>query len=84
MPGRPEYRVSLLEDRASVWPEVEPLLPSPAQRASCEIGLIGWQSATREETAKLSKLRAEHSGPLVAVLRELPGARGARMIAARL
>jgi DNA-binding NarL/FixJ family response regulator len=84
MSERPEYRVSLLEDHASIWPEVEPLLPLASERAACEIGLIGWQAATREETDRLSKLRAEHSGPLVAVLRELPGARGARMIAARL
>jgi DNA-binding NarL/FixJ family response regulator len=84
MSERPEYRVSLLEDHASIWPEVELLLPVAPQRAACEIGLIGWQAATREETVRLSKLRAGHSGPLVAVLRELPGARGARMLAARL
>jgi DNA-binding NarL/FixJ family response regulator len=84
MSGRPDYRVSLLEDHGSIWPEVEPLLQPAPERAACEIGLIGWQAATREETARIAKLRAEHSGPLVAVLRELPGARGARMIAARL
>jgi DNA-binding NarL/FixJ family response regulator len=84
MSERPDYRALLLEDSAAVWPEVEPLLPPAPERATCEIGLIGWQAATREETARISELRAEHSGPLVAVLRELPGARGARMIAARL
>ena len=41
-------------------------------------------SATREETARLPALRAEHPGPLVAVVREMPSALGARMIAARL
>jgi DNA-binding NarL/FixJ family response regulator len=84
MPERPKYRVSLLEDHASIWPELEPLLPPAPKGGGCEIGLIGWQAATRGETTRLSTLRAEHSGPLVAVLRELPGARGARMIAARL
>jgi DNA-binding NarL/FixJ family response regulator len=83
------YTVSLLEDGASVWPAVQKLLPSPARSeqgssGASEIGLIGWMSATREETARLPALRAEHPGPLVAVVRELPGALGARMIAARL
>ncbi len=49
-----------------------------------EIGLLGWVSASREETARLPALRAEHPGPLVAVVRELPNALGARTIAARL
>lgn len=85
MSGRSPYRVVLLEDRAAVWPEVEPLLPPAPQGAvACEIGLLGWRAATREETARLAKLRQSHSGPLVAVVRELPGARGARVIAARL
>lgn len=85
MEERSPYRVVLLEDRAAVWPEVEPLLPpAPKVAVACEIGLLGWRAATREETTQLSNLRATHSGPLVAVVRELPGARGARMIAARL
>lgn len=85
----PGYVVSLLEDRASVWPAVEKLLPGRARTeqggpGACQIGLIGWVSATREETARLPTLRPDHPGPLVAVVRELPGALGARMIAARL
>lgn len=89
MSDSPNYVVSLLEDGASIWPAVRELLPDPAHtdqgdsRAS-EIGLLGWVSATREETARLPALRAEHPGPLVAVVRELPGALGARIIAARL
>jgi DNA-binding NarL/FixJ family response regulator len=89
MRGSPSYVVSLLEDGASIWPAVEDLLPGStrAERSSSgksEIGLLGWVSATKEETARLSALRAEHPGPLVAVVRELPGALGARIIAARL
>jgi DNA-binding NarL/FixJ family response regulator len=85
MPDQPDYRVSLLEDRSSVWSAVEPLLPTePGGSAHCEIGLVGWTAATREEISHLPELRAEHSGPLVAVVSELPGARGARAIAARL
>jgi DNA-binding NarL/FixJ family response regulator len=83
------YVVSLLEDGASIWPTVQKLLPSWAGTqqsgsGASEIGLLGWVGATKEETARLPALRAEHPGPLVAVVRELPGALGARMIAARL
>jgi DNA-binding NarL/FixJ family response regulator len=81
----PAYTVSLLEDRAEVWSALEPLLPSPSPSGEpCEIGLLGWVGATREEVARLPELRADHPGPLVAVVREPPGARGARAIAARL
>ncbi|HST54653.1 MAG TPA: LuxR C-terminal-related transcriptional regulator [Solirubrobacteraceae bacterium] len=48
------------------------------------IGLIGWSSAKREETARLAEIRARHAGALVAVLAEVPSARGARIVAARL
>jgi DNA-binding NarL/FixJ family response regulator len=83
------YVVSMLEDGASIWPAVKDLLPdwAHAERGSSstsEIGLLGWVGATRDETARLPALRAEHPGPLVAVVGELPGALGARIIAARL
>jgi DNA-binding NarL/FixJ family response regulator len=94
MRGSHSYLVSLLEDDASLWPAIEPLLPAWAGNADShdehcasderEIGLLGWVSATREEIARLPSLRAEHPGPLVAVISELPGALGARTIAARL
>jgi DNA-binding NarL/FixJ family response regulator len=79
----------MLEDGASIWPAVKDLLPDWAHAESgsssaSEIGLLGWVSATRDETARLPALRAEHAGPLVAVVGELPGALGARIIAARL
>jgi DNA-binding NarL/FixJ family response regulator len=85
----PGYVVSLIEDEASIWPMAWKLLDGQARsrrdpRGAIEIGLLGWVSATREETARLPALRAEHPGPLVAVVRDLPGALGARMIAARL
>jgi DNA-binding NarL/FixJ family response regulator len=85
MSAQPAYTVSLLEDGAGVWPAVEPLLPPPAAAAdACEIGLLGWVDASRAETARLPLLRERHPGPLVAVLGEPPGARGARTVAARL
>ena len=89
MGGSRSYAVSLLEDNASLWPAVQDLLPSstPTERSNSStsrIGLLGWVSASREETAHLPALRAEHPGPLVAVVREMPSALGARMIAARL
>ena len=85
MVAPPEYTVSLLEDTAEIWAAVEPLLPTSSQAAPvCEIGLVGWAGATREEVARLPELRKGHPEPLVAVLKESPGARGARAIAARL
>jgi DNA-binding NarL/FixJ family response regulator len=89
MSGPRGYVVSLLEDGASVWPLVQKALSGRARTEqgsgdTSDIGLIGWVSATREETARLSALRAEHPDPIVAVLREMPGALGARTIAARL
>jgi DNA-binding CsgD family transcriptional regulator len=91
MCGSLGYVVSLLEDHASIWPAVEDLLPrSPRAEQGTpsegkrEIGLLGWVSASRQEIARLPALRAGHTGPLVAVVRELPGALGARTIAARL
>ena len=89
MDGSAGYVVSLLADGVSSWPAVRDLLPGWARTergdsGTSEIGLLGWVSATREETARLPTLRAEHPGPLVAVLREMPSALGARTIAARL
>ena len=75
-----EYTVSLLEDGAEIWAAVEPLLPSPSQaEPACVIGLVGWVGATREEISRLPQLRESHPGPLVAVVREPPGARGAHL-----
>jgi DNA-binding NarL/FixJ family response regulator len=83
------YVVSLVEDDAALWPAVSELLADDAQGApgdidGAEIGLIGWVSANREETARLPALREQHPGPFVAVVREMPSALGARTLAARL
>ncbi len=57
---------------------------SGAAVADAVIGLVGWHSAMRAELASLSELRSRHPGPLVAIVAELPSARGARALAARL
>jgi DNA-binding NarL/FixJ family response regulator len=81
------YAVSLLDDRASLAIVIERLLlaltPEP-QDDRTVIGLVGWTNASQEEVESLADLRDRHDGPLVAVLAELPSARGARVIAARL
>ncbi|HUB75083.1 MAG TPA: LuxR C-terminal-related transcriptional regulator [Solirubrobacteraceae bacterium] len=88
--GKRSYAVSLLEDGAGVLAPVGELLAGrlrPAARPGSrlvEIGMLGWTSASREEIARIPALRAEHDGPLVAVLGELPAALGARTLAARL
>jgi DNA-binding NarL/FixJ family response regulator len=87
--GSRSYVVSLVEDGASIWPAIKDFLPAwtheeHARPGASKIGLLGWVNAGREEIARLPALRAEHPGPLVAVVSELPGALGARIIAARL
>jgi DNA-binding NarL/FixJ family response regulator len=87
--GSGAYVVSLLEDDASIWSAVQDLLPAwarPGRKGSGarDIGLLGWTSASKEETARLPALREQHAGPLVAVVRKMPSALGARTVAARL
>jgi DNA-binding NarL/FixJ family response regulator len=83
------YAVQLLDDNAWLRAAIKRLLPPSAWRKNTQtedstIGLVSWVSASTEEIASLSQLRARHEGPLVAVLAELPNPRGARVIAARL
>jgi DNA-binding NarL/FixJ family response regulator len=81
------YTAWVLDDRASLLSLIEQHLPTSAMEASDRrprIGLIGWTSAAQGEIDSLAELRGRHDGPLVAVLAEAPGARGARVIAARL
>jgi DNA-binding NarL/FixJ family response regulator len=81
------YAACLLDDRASLSTMILSSLPASALEPAggrTEIGLLGWVSASTEETAGLPALRAEHPGPLVAVVSEMPSALGARTIAARL
>jgi DNA-binding NarL/FixJ family response regulator len=87
------YTASLLDDRASLSSVIRAALPASTWEPGNEreqsdnrelIGLLGWTSADQEEIASLTELRDRHPGPLVAVLAEVPGARGARVLAARL
>jgi DNA-binding NarL/FixJ family response regulator len=81
------YAAHLLDDRAALSAAIRDSLPTGATSPSeseVQIGLLGWVSADQEEIASLKALRERHSGPLVAVLKEAPGARGARALAARL
>ncbi len=81
------YAARLLDDRASLSTVILRSLPDWARGpvdGRVLIGLVGWISAGQAEIASLAGLRDEHAGPLVAVLAETPGARGARVLAARL
>jgi DNA-binding NarL/FixJ family response regulator len=85
----PDYVVSPLEDNIAIWPSVEELLSGSTfgeheDSGASKIGLLGWTSATKQEIDRLPALRTQHKGPLVAVLGEMPGALGARTVAARL
>lgn len=81
------YEVRVLDDRAALSSAIYELVPDskgePGEKLPL-IGLLGWTSASADELASLTELRASHHGPLVAVLAEAPAARGARAIAARL
>lgn len=94
---QPGYSVRPLRDRASLWPLAEGELRGAgvaiekrargeknSANGTVQIGLVGWCSASREEIAELTMLRDAHNGPIVALLAELPSARGARVLAARL
>jgi DNA-binding NarL/FixJ family response regulator len=81
------YTTVVLEDRASLATAIEQaLLPLPAkqQESAITIGLLGWRNADQDEIASLAEMRDRHTGPLVAVLAEVPGPRGARVLAARM
>jgi DNA-binding NarL/FixJ family response regulator len=81
------YAASLLHDGASLSDIILRALPASALEPPDDrlvIGLLGWTNAGQEEIAGLTALREHHLGPLVAVLAEAPGPRGARVIAARL
>lgn len=90
MPGRPAYTLHLLEDRVEAWPAVLRHAPDDlavsrdASPETCAIGMLCWRNAAPAETTALPALRERHQGPIVAVLAEVPAARGARLLAARL
>jgi DNA-binding NarL/FixJ family response regulator len=81
------YTAQVIDDRASLSESVLRCLPASALQPADGrpvIGLLGWMNAGQEEIASLASLRDEHPGPLVAVIAEVPGARGARALAAHL
>lgn len=84
--------VIVLGDEAELWSRAVPLLDGHARIADRDahdgpadaIGIVTWAQAARDELSQLPALRERHRGPLVALLRELPSVRGARVLAARL
>jgi DNA-binding NarL/FixJ family response regulator len=68
--------VSIVGQRARILDDDDP-------HADDAIGIVTWRRATRAEIASLHELRESHSGPIVALLAELPSTRGSRAIAAR-
>jgi DNA-binding NarL/FixJ family response regulator len=79
--------LKLLHDHAGLWPAVLEVLgdaSEPAPDGEEIVGILTWTAATRDEVAELGKLREEHDGPIVAVLGEMPSARGARAVSALL
>jgi len=89
----PAPSVRLLHDDAGLWPRVraslgdQALIVSDQACQACQacqaIGIVSWKRATRAETAELPALRERHTGPIVAILAELPSTLGSRVLAAR-
>src|ERR1700743_1834504 len=80
MPDPHPHPVTLLEDTAELWPRVEPEVPAdfaPGADGEGKIGIVCWRDAGRAEIAGLPALRAEHPGPIVAVIAAMAEARGA-------
>jgi DNA-binding NarL/FixJ family response regulator len=82
--------VTLLHDDAALWDQARSILEGHVRVLGDEdvagghaIGIVTWRRATRAEIAELGALRAGHSGPVVALLAELPSTRGSRAVAAR-
>jgi DNA-binding NarL/FixJ family response regulator len=76
--------LNLLLDEAGLWPRATKVLGEQVQMEARHdpdvIGIVGWTSATRPEVAGLDELRERHAGPIVALLAEMPSARGARAV----
>ncbi len=83
------FRIRTL-DAPVLAPEIETVLraagwdPHETGPQEHELGLLIWRRATRREVSELEQHRAAHTGPLVAILAELPSVRGARAVAAKL
>jgi DNA-binding NarL/FixJ family response regulator len=74
----------LLHDDARLWARATEVLGQIPPQAEAEgaVGVVTWAAATREEVAEVAELRDGHAGPIVAILREMPSARGARAVSA--
>jgi DNA-binding NarL/FixJ family response regulator len=74
----------LLADGAEVWPRALRVLGDSVSirdaGAADAVGIVGWTRATRAEVGQLHELRERHSGPIVALLTDLPSVRGARAV----
>lgn len=85
--SNPALLLRLLHDNAGLWSRALLIINGRARivtdQDSEAVGIVSWTRATRAEVAELSALRERHSGPLVALLAELPSTRGARAVAAR-
>ncbi|HYZ80654.1 MAG TPA: LuxR C-terminal-related transcriptional regulator [Solirubrobacteraceae bacterium] len=80
----PVLTLNLLLDEADLWPRAAKVLGDQVRLEDSHdpevIGIVGWTSATRPEVARLEELRDQHAGPIVALLAEMPAARGARAV----
>lgn len=80
----PSLTVNLLLDEADLWARAARVLGDQVRLQDSHdpdvIGIVGWTSATRAEVARLDELREQHPGPIVALLAEMPAARGARAV----
>lgn len=80
--------IVLLHDGMQMWPRVVEVCGSQTRLGTLGspdvIGIVGWATASRDEIGDLKRHRAEHPGPIVALLDEMPGARGARAVSAHL
>src|ERR1700761_7367137 len=76
----------LLHDNADLWSRATDVLgPLPAAAASrVPVGVVTWRHASREEVAELDSVRGQHDGPIVALVEQLPSARGARALSTQL
>jgi len=79
----PPPPLKLLHDNAGLWPRATEIL-GPAAGQGAVVGVVTWVSAAREEVAELDSLRERHDGPIVALVGELPSARGARALSTQL
>ena len=80
----PVPTLTLLLDEAGLWPRAAKALGDQVRledRSDPDvIGIVGWTSASRPEVSRLDELREQHPGPIVALLAEIPAARGARAV----